>query len=161
MTTKYLAHKVLENERSDENAAFLDISDTELEAAEIRHEGLCNIERINQSSGPEPVMVRRRGFVQMIGWSFVPGMDILPDTEGYITLVDTDGAAKAAVKISQRQERTDVASYHNAAEGVWSGVATSARLEDVPEGVYKVAIDTKVGFTYYRSVSGKVLHVIS
>jgi hypothetical protein len=160
---RYLSNQYLslENTRIGSQPSFMNFSDSQLAALDLRFEGSCNIERINQYVGDDSIDINPEGYLHVVGWNLLSGKEITADTESYLTLIPSDDEEPYTVRVRKRVQRADVAAYYElpSGTGLWSGIRASANLRNVRHGKYEIGIDTKVGATCLRTLSKKVIVV--
>ncbi len=162
-TLHYLSRQYLslEDQRKSLQASFVDFANSALASLEMRVQGTCNIERINQYTDGNLVAINQQSYLQVFGWNLINGEEVTENTESYLTLISSDGDEAFTTRIHQRTPRADVAEYYKLPvdEALWSGIRSSAQLSSVRPGRYKIGIDTKIGSACLRALSSKVIIV--
>jgi glycosyl transferase family WbsX len=158
---EYLSARYLELEKARVQSQFVDRQRSALSTLEVRDEGQCNIERVNQFAELDMVFVQQCDCLHLVGWRIVDGRIITQDTESFITLLGQDGQDEFTVKIVQRIPRRDVAEHYNLndQEGLWTGFRVAATLNGISRNTYRIAVDTVIDRICFRAVSTRSINV--
>ena len=158
LSNQYLS---LENQRLGWQPSFVHFADSQLASLDLKLNGSCNIERINQFVGGNMIDVDPGGYLHVDGWSLLHGNDVTADTDSYLTLIPADHDETYTARMLRRIPRTDVAEYHKLPEdkGLWSGIRARANLHRVRPGKYEIGIDTRIGSACFRTLSKTVIVV--
>ena len=158
LSNQYLS---LENQRLGWQPSFVHFADSQLASLDLKLNGSCNIERINQFVGGNMIDVDPGGYLHVDGWSLLHGNDVTADTDSYLTLIPADHDETYTARMLRRIPRTDVAEYHKLPEdkGLWSGIRARANLHRVRPGKYEISIDTRIGSACFRTLSKTVIVV--
>ena len=160
---KYLydRYTLLEEHKFHKQASFVSFLDSALAVLDVKLEGTCNIERINQYTDGKAVRVQQAGHLQISGWTVIAGYNLTSDTESFMTLIPKDHNEIFTARILQRIPRADVVDYWKLSndEAFWSGIRSTASLDGVSPGTYLLGIDTRIGEACHRTMSDKVIVV--
>jgi Glycosyltransferase WbsX len=160
---KYLSDSYLslEEHKFHQQTSFVNYVDSVLAPLDVKLNGTCHIERINQFTDGGLVWLEQAGHLQISGWNVIVGHDTTSDTESYMTLIPKDHNEIFTARILQRIPRADVGEYYKLRkeEAAWSGIQSSASLGGVRPGSYALGIDTRIGTACHRTMSDKVIVV--